>query len=177
MKSKIHPFLIIKNIILIGLCIPLFLLSINGFNRFFEAPLNIFAIIALFSGLFGASFLIFGARALRQIQISDDIISEKWLGLWEVQRIDLSTPLMLHESTSNYFIIKIKKITVQNSTKQIRFSNLDFRNFNRLKNHLTTIATPQKFDFRLPLLDKIAILLFLLLTIWMVISAILGITV
>lgn len=177
MTSKIHPFLIIKNIILIGLSLPLLLLSANGIRQFLEAPLNIFAIIALFSGLFGLSFLIFGGRALRKIKISEDHITEKWLGLRTTKQLDLSTPIMMHEATSNYFFIKIKKITLQNSTGQIRFSNVDFKNFNSLQNQLTTITTPQSFSFRLPILDKIAIVLFLLLTIWMVISAILGITI
>ncbi len=176
MKSKIHFFAIFFSIVTLLLAIPCFIMAKNGWNNFLQNPANIFFVLISFFGLLGITFMFFGIKNLKQVSISENLLSEKWLGILNLKKIELTEEAFFMTKSYHYGFFRIQKTIVEDAKgNQVKFNNWDFRNYKQLTENINKKLIEKKIQPKTALIDKVFMWLFSLLTIWMIVSSSLGI--
>ena len=175
-KSKIHPFSIVGALTLLGLSIFPLKFAIQFFQTFLEEGANLFFVLMAFFGLFGLAFLLISFKKVKSVIYKENVINVKFLGFFKTQELNIKNGGRFFYKNKKYGFVNMKWLNIEdNNGHQIRFSNLEVRNFEDLKTGITEGLSEETFKIKNSILDKVLIVGFLSITVWMIVSAFLGI--
>lgn len=173
-QTHLHPIAILKAIVSIGLSVPLFVLANYGLGRYLGSAANLFLVLTLFMALIGLTLLVFGWRYLIVLHIKEDVIEERLLGWFVLKRLK-AEGLGIRSAIRDYRLFKVKTTLIADANnRQIRFTNFDYRNYNAILETLQQRATASTFSVKIPVLDRLFIVLIILVAAWSVLSRVFG---
>ncbi|MGB0984427.1 MAG: hypothetical protein ACPG19_10325 [Saprospiraceae bacterium] len=172
MRSKIHFWAVIKGIGLIALGLPLLFIFYKELILWLTEGANIFFVLMGFFGLFGVTFLIEGFLNFKQLSYEDEILEERFFFFLNKKTLHVNEKTTASFLSKKYFGIVIKWLAIEDENgKQIRFHNFQYKNFNALATTFQQKPKPKHIQIKLSYVNRVIILAFSALTIWMIISA------